>query len=189
MSRREIARQIAFVPQDTRIDFAFSVAEIVGMGRHPHRGRFAVERDADRQAIHTALTLCDVAHLRLREANTLSGGERQRVLIARSLAAEPRVILLDEPTASLDIEHAIGILELCRELARNGHAVAVALHDLNAVARYADVVAVVDKGRLVSCGAVDDVLQPAAFEQVFGVRAEILPGGQFSFHRILKEQL
>src|SRR5205085_1592268 len=139
MSRREVARKVAFVPQDTRIDFAFSVAEIVGMGRHPHRGRFSPETAEDRRIIDAALDRCDVAHLRAREADALSGGERQRVLIARSLAAEPEVILLDEPTASLDIEHAIGILELCRELARDGHAVAVAIHDLNAVTRYADV--------------------------------------------------
>ena len=189
MSRRDIARKIAFVPQDTRIDFAFSVAEIAGMGRHPHRGRFTPESAADRKAVDAALERCDVAHLRRREANTLSGGERQRVLIARSLAAEPEVILLDEPTASLDIEHSLRILELCRELARDGHAVAVAIHDLNAVARYADVAALLDQGRIVSFGAVDDVLSPAAFEQVFGVRAEVLPGRHYHFHRIPKEHL
>ena len=189
MTRRDIARKIGFVPQDTRIDFAFSVREIVGMGRYPHRGRFAVESAVDRNAVDRALDRCDIANLRSRDANTLSGGERQRVLIARSLAAEPEVILLDEPTASLDIEHAIGILELCRQLSRDGQAVAVAIHDLNAVAQYADVVSLIHKGRIVQTGAVADVLNPAAFEGVFGVRAEMLPGGHYSFHRLPKEHL
>ncbi len=187
-SRREIAQTIAFVPQDTRIDFAFTVAEIAGMGRHPHRGRFAPETAADRVATEAALARCDVAHLKDRDANTLSGGERQRVLIARSLAAQPDIVLLDEPTASLDIEHALDILALCRELARDGHAVVVAMHDLNAVARFADLVALVDEGRIVGAGPVDEVLHPAALERVFGVRAEALTDSagltQFLFHSL-----
>jgi iron complex transport system ATP-binding protein len=188
LKRREIAKRIAFVPQDTRIDFAFTVGEIVSMGRYPHRGRFAPETSIDRSAVAAALDRCDVAELRARAANTLSGGERQRVLIARSLAAQPEVVLLDEPTASLDIEHAIEILDLCRELAREGHAVALAIHDLNAVARYADVAALIDGGNVVKVGATEEVLSPAAFRQVFGVRAEVLEGvdgsKQYSFHRL-----
>ena len=188
LDRREIARRIAFVPQDTRIDFAFSVREIVGMGRHPHRGRFSAESGADRSAIDAAIERCDVAHLRERDANTLSGGERQRVLIARSLAAQPEIILLDEPTANLDIEHSLGILELCKELAEEGQAVAIALHDLNAVARYADAVALIDKGRITSVGAPQDVLTPGAFERIFGVQARSVAeaGGshQYIFERL-----
>jgi iron complex transport system ATP-binding protein len=187
LPRRDIAKRIAFVPQDTRIDFAFTVEEIVGMGRHPHRGRFTPESAIDRAAVAAALERCDVAGLRGRAANTLSGGERQRVLIARSLAAQPEVILLDEPTASLDIEHALDILELCRTLAHDGHAVAVAMHDLNAVARYADVVVLLDHGRIAGIGAVGEVLTPAAFEQIFGVHAEPITasGGapHFLFHQ------
>jgi iron complex transport system ATP-binding protein len=191
LSRREIAQRIAFVPQDTHIDFAFTVEEIVGMGRHSHRGRFSPETVADRTAINAALERCDIADLKGRAANNLSGGERQRVLIARSLAAQPEIILLDEPTASLDIEHAIEILDLCRELVREGHAVALAIHDLNAVARYADVAALIDRGKIVSLGRSSDVLNPESFAQVFGVQAEILngPSGtlQYAFHRLPKE--
>jgi iron complex transport system ATP-binding protein len=193
LDRREIARRIAFVPQDTRIDFAFSVREIVGMGRHPHRGRFSPESAADRAAVDAAIERCDVAHLRERSANTLSGGERQRVVIARSLAAQPDVILLDEPTANLDIEHALDILELCRDLVREGHAVALAIHDLNAVARYADVVALIDRGRITNVGAPAEVLTPAAFETIFGVQARAVAeaGGsrQYIFERLPRNPL
>ena len=190
MPRRLVARTIAFVPQDTRIDFAFTVDEIVGMGRHPHRGKFAPETAADRAAVRTALDRCDVAHLRQRSANTLSGGERQRVLIARSLAAQPDVILLDEPTASLDIEHALDILELCRTLAQEGRAIAFATHDLSAVARYASSVALMDRGELLGFGPAAQVLDAAAFRKVFGVRLEILSASDgsphFAFQRIPK---
>ena len=173
LARRILARSVAFVPQDTRIDFAFTVEELVSMGRHPHRGRFGGETAEDRRAVDEALERCDVAYLRSRPANALSGGERQRVLIARSLAAQPQVILLDEPTANLDIEHALDILELGRELSRDGHAVAVALHDLNAVARYADVVVLMDGGRVAGAGPVAQVLRPEEIRRIFGVEANV----------------
>lgn len=186
-SRRDLARRIAFVPQDTRMEFAFTVEEIVAMGRHPHRGRFAGETDVDRRAVQTALKRCDVVALRDRLVNTLSGGERQRVLIARSLAVEPEFILLDEPTASLDVHHALDILDLCKRLTETGHAIAFATHDLNAVARYSSSVTLVDSGHIAHCGARDEVLTPQTLQQVFGVRPELLAtcDGQpiYVFHR------
>jgi iron complex transport system ATP-binding protein len=185
--RRQVAQRISFVPQEQRIDFAFTVEEIVAMGRYPHRGRFARESAHDHRAVESALERCDITHLRDRAVNTLSGGEHQRVLIARSLAVEPEFILLDEPTANLDVEHALQILELCRTLASDGHAVALATHDLNAVARYATKVSLLDQGRLVECGARADVLTPENISGVFGVRAELLSanGGEavYVFHK------
>ena len=171
-SRREIAHAISFVPQDTRIDFGFTVEEIVGMGRYMHRGRFAGESAADRAAVARALERCDVDHLRGRAANTLSGGERQRVLIARSLAAEPQIVLLDEPTASLDIEHALGILALCRILVQQGQTVVFSIHDLNAAVHYADAMALLNQGLVVQCGPPSAVLSASVLRQVFGVQAE-----------------
>jgi iron complex transport system ATP-binding protein len=169
------------------MDFAFTVQEIVGMGRHPHRGRFARETPGDQRAVQMALERCDIAHLSQRLVNTLSGGERQRVLIARSLAVEPEFILLDEPTANLDVEHTLEILELCRALAQAGQCVALATHDLNAVARYAGSVALMNGGRLVDSGGRDRVLTPERLQQVFGIRAEVLctSDGQpaYVFHR------
>lgn len=183
MPRREVARRLAFLPQDTRCDFAFTVQEIVAMGRHPHRGRFQPERASDRQAIDAAIATCDLEHLRLRTVDRLSGGERQRVAIARCLATEPDAILLDEPTAHLDLEHALSIVALCRSLADAGRSVALATHDLGTVLRYATHALVLRAGRVAGFGTPADVLTPDACREVFAVDAEILStaGGSRAF--------
>ncbi len=184
--RRELARRVTFVPQDTRVDFAFTVQELVSMGRYPHRGRFSPETNADRTAVESAMRQCDVEALEHRHANTLSGGELQRVLIARSLAVEPDFILLDEPTSSLDVEHSLDVLDVCRALSRAGKAVAITTHDLNTIARYASSVVLLNAGSLVAQGPGDGVLTPAALGSVFNVDAEILSsrdGGRFFLFR------
>jgi iron complex transport system ATP-binding protein len=174
LPRAKLARQVSLVPQDTRIEFAFTVEQVVATGRYPHRGRFEGPGAADRQAIEDALRLCDVVHLRHRLANTLSGGERQRTLIARSLATTAPYLLLDEPTASLDLRHAFDVMALCSSLARHGRAVVLATHDLGAAARFADTVALVSAGQLVACGPHTQALTPATITAVFGVRAQLL---------------
>ncbi len=177
-----VARRIAFVPQDTHVDFAFTVAEILAMGRYPHRGRFAPESAVDHAAIRSAAEQCDIVNLLDRSIDTLSGGERQRVLIARSMAVQPEFILLDEPTANLDIEHSLEVLELCKALAAKGQAVVLASHDLNLVAFHATQIALLQCGRIVANGAPEQVLVPSTLEQVFNVRAESVPtpaGSQF----------
>jgi len=173
-SRRELAQTIAFVPQDTRMDFAFTVQEIVAMGRHPRRGRFERASSFDRQAIEAALEQCDIAYLRDRFVTTLSGGERQRVAIARSLAVEPAIILLDEPTANLDIQHSLEVLDLCRTLAQAGKSIVLATHDLNAVARYTTRVALIGSGKIAYTGDCAGLFTTDVLGKVFGVRAEIL---------------
>jgi iron complex transport system ATP-binding protein len=170
--RRDLARRVTFVPQDTHVAFAFRVREVVAMGRHAHLGRFERERDEDRHAIDEAMARCDVAHLATRAVNELSGGERQRVIIARSLATEAAHVLLDEPTASLDIAHALDVLALCRRLARDGRAIGVALHDLNAALRFADETVLLAGGRVARSGPTASVLTPDAVGAVFGVRVE-----------------
>jgi iron complex transport system ATP-binding protein len=186
IGRRELARRVAFVPQDTHIEFAFTVRDVVAMGRHPHLGRFEREGPKDRRCIDEAMARADIKHLADRLVTELSGGERQRVVIARSLATEADAILLDEPTANLDIAHALAVLGLCRKLADDGKTVALAIHDLNAAARYATQVALVSAGCVIACGPPDEVLTDAAIQKVFGVRAEraIVAGGEtmFLFH-------
>jgi iron complex transport system ATP-binding protein len=172
LNRRVLARSVTFVPQDTHVAFAFSVREVVDMGRHAHVGRFAREGPADRRAIEEAMRRADVAHLGERPVNELSGGERQRVLIARSLATEALHILLDEPTANLDLAHALDVLALCRTLALEGRAVGVALHDVNAAMRFATDAVLLDAGRVFRAGPVGSVLTPDALREVFDVRVE-----------------
>ncbi|MFN2455914.1 MAG: ABC transporter ATP-binding protein [Pyrinomonadaceae bacterium] len=169
--RRDLARRIAFTPQDTHLAFAFTVRDVVLMGRHAYIGRFEREGVRDREAVEAALARADVAHLADRLVTELSGGERQRVIIARSLATQADAILLDEPTANLDIGHALDVLQLCRELAQEGKTVALALHDLNLAARYAAEVVLLSHGRIVAAGTPTEVLSEAALQQVFGVSA------------------
>ena len=187
LSRRLLARRISFVPQETAIDVPFTVQELVMMGRHPHLGRFDAPGPADAEAVAAAMTQADVAHLAGRPVTELSGGERRRAVIARSLATGANVLLLDEPTANLDIDHVIETLTLLRALAAGGVTVALALHDLNVVERWADEVAVLHRGRLRAAGAPGRVLDDDLLASVFGVGVERLTTGDgrsaLVFHR------
>jgi iron complex transport system ATP-binding protein len=175
LARRELARRVAVVPQDTHLAFAFTVREAVAMGRHAHVPRFAREGPADREAVNHAMARADVAHLADRLVTELSGGERQRVLIARCLATEADTILLDEPLANLDIAHALDVLLLCRALADEGRTVALALHDLNAATLYATDAVLMKAGNLVGAGPAKELLTPDAIRAVFEVDVREVP--------------
>ncbi len=174
MSRRIRAQRISIVPQDTRLDFSFTVQDVVLMGRHPHLGRFAALSKKDMECVNSALERTNIAHIANSLVNELSMGERQRVLIARCLATEAAVILLDEPTANLDIDHSLELFQMLREMTAAGKAVAVVLHDLNAIVRWADYVVLLHQGRLIDSGTVTRVLDKDRVESVFGVRTEQL---------------
>ncbi|WP_419665136.1 ABC transporter ATP-binding protein [Streptomyces sp. 2-1] len=165
MSPRAAARVLAALPQESSAEFDFTVAEVVDMGRLPHRDRTAA---GDRSVCADAMARTSVAHLAERGFLSLSGGEKQRVLIARSLAQQPKVLVLDEPTNHLDIAHQLDVLSLVRG---SGLTVLAALHDLNLAAAHCDLLYVIDGGRIVASGPPHDVLQPDLLAGVFGVRA------------------
>jgi iron complex transport system ATP-binding protein len=166
-SRRELARHIGAVPQSESIPFPVSARELVAMGRYPHLGPLQTEGPADREAVDRALAECEVEHLADRNVQTLSGGEVQRVRIARALAQEPRALVLDEPTASLDIRHEMAILELLRSSAGQGRTVLLVTHHLDLAARYADRVLLLDCGHVAAEGPPADVYRAEILEGVY----------------------
>jgi len=163
------ARCIAVVPQETAIEFAFTVTETVLMGRAPHLGRFAFEGDRDLAAAHEAMRRTGVAHLAERALHELSGGERQRVILARALAQDAEILLLDEPAAFLDIRHEVGIYDLLDDLRREGRTIVSVLHDLNLAALYCDRILMLNEGRVVALGTPDEVITYQAITAVYGV--------------------
>ncbi|MFP4624784.1 MAG: ABC transporter ATP-binding protein [Gemmatimonadota bacterium] len=166
--RPELARRVGVVPQTEELVFPISVREIVAMGRYPHLGTWRGERVADRAAIRGSMETCDIAGLAARPFATLSGGERQRARLARALAQEPDTLVLDEPTASLDISHEMGIFELLRGLADQGVTVVMVTHNLNVAARYADRLLLLDQGRTAAQGSPSAVLTPDTLQSVYG---------------------
>lgn len=175
LSTREAARRVGLVPQGGASDWPLTVEEVVSLGRAPHRGWFLPLSAADRAAIARALEQTGLAPLRDRPVTELSGGERQRVLIARALAQEPSILLLDEPTAHLDLRYQGEVLTLVRDLAhRQGLAVAVSLHDLNLAALYADRLALLAEGCLVASGTAAEVLRPDHLSRAYGVPVAVI---------------
>ncbi|MCS7116679.1 MAG: ABC transporter ATP-binding protein, partial [Nitrososphaerales archaeon] len=170
LKRFEVAQRMAVVPQITSTPFNFTVAEVVLMGRNPYIKRFEGERSKDFQVVERAMRLTNTLHLAERSIDELSGGERQRVIIARALAQEPSVMLLDEPTLHLDINYQIEIMELLRKLCKeDGLIVLAVLHDFNLAAKYCDSLILLDKGRIVSIGPVETVLTSENLKKVFQV--------------------
>jgi len=169
------ARAIAVVPQDAALDFEFLVEELVLMGRHPHLGRFDVESDRDREAARRAMEKTGTWELRHRPVTELSGGERRRALLARALAQEARLLLLDEPTAHLDLHFQVETLRIVRaHVAAGGSAVAV-LHDLNLAAACATRLILLKAGRVAGDGPVAQMLEEARLKDVFGPDVMVRP--------------
>lgn len=166
---REFARRVAVVPQDTMVAFDFSVMEITLMGRSPWLGRFAVEGSRDIGIATDALLRVGVGHLADRRINALSGGERQRVMVARALAQEPEVMLLDEPTSHLDISFQFEIMDLIRSLNREkGLTVLAVLHDLNLAAQYCDRMVMIADRCVAASGPPEEVITADNIRRVYG---------------------
>ncbi len=186
LRRRQVARQMAFVPQDTHMEFAFSVEEVVAMGRYPYLDPLAHEGPEDRKAVRWAMERIELLDLARRPVTTLSGGECQRVLIARALATEASALFLDEPISNLDIGHRLDILDFLRELAASGKTVVTVLHDLELALRFCDPILVLDAGQAAGWGSPEEILNSGVLEEVFGISIEKAIGraGQIvKFHR------
>src|SRR5688572_9377211 len=177
LSCRAVAQQIAVVPQETHPAFDFTVMEMVLMGRHPHLGAFQLEGPDDLAIARESLIATGTAHLAARAYMTLSGGEKQRVVIASALAQKPKVLLLDEPTASLDLGYQLEIASLLKQLNRErGVTMVLATHDLNLAASVCDTLVLVREGRVLMQGPTREVLTSTTVEQLYGVIADV------SFH-------
>lgn len=173
-SRRALARELAYMPQETATGFALRVEEVVRLGRYAHRGPLRALTAEDLRAVHDAMRLADVQHLAARRITTLSGGERRRVFVARAIAQQPRLMLLDEPTSALDVGHACGVMEMLADLARRGHGVVLTLHDLTLSLRGPNRLVLIDGGRVRGDGPPQDVLRSPEARQAFGVDLEVV---------------
>jgi len=174
LSRRALARRVAVVPQELQLAFPFTVRELVLMGRHPHARGLFFEGPNDFAVAQEAMTAAGVLELADQPVETLSGGERQRAAIARALAQEPRLLLLDEPTSHLDLRHQGEIVGLLRRLNRHeGTTILLVSHDLNLAAEIADRLLLLARGRLVSIGDPAEVLDEARLEAVYGCRVHV----------------
>jgi len=174
LDRKEVAKRIGVVPQGNGMFFPFTVLDVVLMGRTPHLGRLERETAKDLEIAENAMRLTNTLHLADRFIDEISGGERQRVFIARALAQEPKILLLDEPTSHLDLCHQLEILELIRELAKNkGLTVIMVSHDLALASRYCDKLLLLSSGRIYSAGSPSDVLTRENIRNVYKIDVEV----------------
>ena len=169
-SRRELARRVAVVPQRFELAFPFTVEEVVLMGRAPHRGALALDDDQDRAIAADAMRATSVEHLAARRMSELSGGEFKRVVVAKALAQQPQILLLDEPASHLDIRHQVALYDLIQaERERTGMSVLAAVHDLNLAAAYGECFCLLKQGRLVAAGGLEQVMTYNQLRDVFGI--------------------
>ena len=174
LARAEAARRIAIVPQETHLAFEYTVLEMATMGRYPHLRGFAVEGPADLEIAREALRATGTLHLASRLFNTLSGGEKQRVVIAGALAQAPDILLLDEPTASLDLAYQLEIRSILQTLnAERGLTIVVSTHDLNLAAALCRELILLHRGRVLASGAMGSMLDPSLIKELYGVEVDV----------------
>ncbi|MDI6794394.1 MAG: heme ABC transporter ATP-binding protein [bacterium] len=174
LSRKQIARIMAVVPQSSFIPPLFTVEDVVLMGRYPHQKSRFTTTEEDCQAVEEAMRKTNTTGFRHRLVSELSGGERQEVIIARALAQEPKILMLDEPTANLDIKHQMKILGLARTLVREGSITAImVIHDLNLAARFCDQLILLHDQKIQAEGSPQEVLTPTNLAKSYEVEVEV----------------
>ncbi|HHV51690.1 MAG TPA: ABC transporter ATP-binding protein [Clostridiales bacterium] len=181
---RERSRALCFMHQDTSVPFAFTVREVVSMGRYPWQGRFSSLSSVDGEIVDKAMEKAGCLPISERLVPSLSGGERQMVMLARALAQDTHIILLDEPTASLDIGNAQNVFRICRELAAAGNCVVAVLHDLRQAAAACTRVCLLNSGSVLSSGSPKEVLTPENIKSAYGVDVQVFenPAGEWDFY-------
>jgi iron complex transport system ATP-binding protein len=176
ISRSDLARQIGVVPQNPSLPETFTVFEVVLLGRNPHLGWLRNESPGDYSIVNWAMERSGVTELADRRIGELSGGEKQRVTIARVLAQEPKIILLDEPTANLDISHQVELLTLVKGLCKEKNLVVlIAIHDLNLAAQYCDRLLLMKDGRIQAAGAPREVITEVNIKDVYNTASHVYP--------------
>nr|MBF0223480.1 ABC transporter ATP-binding protein [Desulfobulbaceae bacterium] len=171
--RRSLAKEIALVPQEFGMNFDFTVEELILMGRHPHIPRFANPGEHDLAIVHEIMEQLNIVKLRKRFVTQLSGGEKQRVVVARALAQETNVLILDEATSNLDIHHSIHIFQVVKDrVTSKGGSVIAAIHDLNFAAAFCDEIILLEQGKIAAIGTPEEVLTPESLHAVFGINCQ-----------------
>lgn len=172
---KELAKKISVVPQETSIDFDLLGEEIVLMGRIPHLKRLEKEGPRDLEIVKNSMKKTNTLHLKNRSITKMSGGEKQRIIVARALAQEANIMLLDEPVSQLDLHNQIEIMNIVRELVdKEGLTALCVLHDINLAVNYSDEIIIMKEGRLISKGLPEDVINQENIEETYGIKVNII---------------
>ncbi len=174
LNRKEIAKNIGVVPQNSAINFPFTAFDIVLMGRTPYLGPIDRESLEDIKIAKKAMEITNTEHLAERPIDEISGGERQRVIIARALAQQPKILLLDEPTLHLDINHQLDILDMAKKLARNNKMIVILVsHDINLSSRYSDKLVLLQSGKIYAIGKPEEVITKESMRNIYNIEVEM----------------
>lgn len=173
LTQKDLAKQISYVPQETVVSFDFPSKEIVAMGRHPYHTFFKSESDEDKMMVERAMNQTNTLHLADKSILSLSSGQRQLIMIAKGIAQDTPIILLDEPISALDIYYQLHILSLLKNLSENGKTMIIVLHDLNLAARFCDKLLLLKDGRIQQYGLPEEVLTESLLKSVYHIQPNI----------------
>lgn len=189
MTSKVLAQKISYMPQSTQLETNFTVEQVIGMGRYPHKSRFSSWSQLDREKVDEAFQLTGIEHLRERFVPSLSGGERQLVYLAKVIAQDTDYILLDEPTSDLDVYHQVKVTDIIHELVRRGKTVVAAIHDINFSARICDQCLLLKNGMIIDFDETDSVLNEENLAKTFHIDAHIYVEQQTNVKQMIPLQV